>query len=470
MFDVLIIGGGVTGCAAAAELAKYDLKVCLVEKESDVCEGTSKANSAIVHAGFDAPAGSLKAEMNVRGSRMIAELSRKLDFAYKNNGAMVLCFGEEQRYGLEELLERGRQNGVEGLTILTGDQAREKEPALSDWVAYALYAPTSGIVCPFEMTLAFAENAAENGVEFRLSTAVTGITHTADGFEVATDRGTITAKNIFNCAGIYADRIAEIADAGGFTITPRKGEYMLMDKEAGGLLGCTIFQMPTKMGKGILVTPTVHGNLLAGPTAVNIDDRENTATSREGYAEIRQKAALSVENVPFWNTITSFTGLRAVGSTHDFIIEETKPGFFNAAGIESPGLSSAPAIAERLRELLEKTMTLTPKKDHRVTREGIKHFALMSREEQNALIEKDPRYSSIVCRCETVTVGEIVDALTRTLPATTLDGVKRRTRAGMGRCQAGFCSPKTILLIAEQLGIDIGDVRKTGAEEVTDNA
>ena len=471
MYDVLIIGGGVTGCAAAAELAKFKLKVCLAEKESDVCEGTSKANSAIIHAGFDAAVGSLKAEMNVRGSRLIPELSKKLDFAYKNNGAMVLGFDDDSRAGLEELLERGKQNGVEGLQILDGDEARAKEPALSQNVKFALYAPTSGIVCPFEMTLAFAENAADNGVEFRLSTAVTGIKRTADGFEVLTNKGVISTKAIFNCAGVYADRIAEMADAGGFTITPRKGEYMLMDKDAGGMLTCTIFQMPTKMGKGILVSPTVHGNLLAGPTAVNINDKENTSTTAEGYSEIRSKAALSVDNVPFYSTITSFTGLRAVGSTHDFIIEETKPFFFNAAGIESPGLSSAPAIAERLRELLSERMTLEPKSDHKDTREGIKHFALLSREEQNALIEKDPRYGSIVCRCETVTVGEIADALTRTLPATTLDGVKRRTRAGMGRCQAGFCSPKTITLIADQLGIDIADVRKTGASgEVNGNA
>lgn len=469
MYDVLIIGGGVVGCAAAYELAKYDLSVCLAERESDVCEGTSKANSAIIHAGFDAVPDTLKAELNVRGNKMMAGLSKKLDFAFRNNGAMVLCFDESQRPDLEALLERGRKNGVEGLAILSGDEARAKEPALSSEVACALYAPTSGIVCPFEMTLAFAENAAENGAEFRFSTEVTAISRTADGFEVTTSRGTIQTKAIFNCAGVYADRIAEMAGAGCFTITPRKGEYMLMDKDAGGMVSCTIFQLPTKMGKGILVTQTVHGNLLAGPTAVNIDDRENTATTREGYAEIRAKAAHSVPNVPFNKTITSFTGLRAVGDTHDFIIEESAPGFFNAAGIESPGLTSAPAIAERLCELLGKSRPLTPKPDHKDTREGIRHFTLLSREEQNALIAKDPRYGNIVCRCETVTEGEIADALTRTLPAATLDGVKRRTRAGMGRCQAGFCSPKTIVMIAEQLGISIEDVRKTGAEEVTDN-
>lgn len=470
MYDVIIIGGGVTGCAAAAELAKYQLDVCLVEKESDVCEGTSKANSAIVHAGFDAEPDTLKAKLNVRGNAMIAELSNKLDFAFKNNGAMVLCFDEDRLTDLKKLREKGEKNGVAGLEILSGDEARAREPRLSKEVKYALYAPTSGIVCPFEMTLAFAENAYANGVEFRLSTEVTAIENISEGWKVTTDKGEILGRYIFNCAGVYADKIAEMANAGGFRIIPRKGEYMLMDKDAGETVSHTIFQLPTKMGKGVLVTPTVHGNLLVGPTAEDIDDKENTSTTAGGLAEIRAKSALSVEGLPFGKVITGFTGLRAVGDTNDFIINEGAEGFFNAAGIESPGLTSAPAIAEMMREMLSKKTDLSPKTDHIDTRKGVVHFAELSREEQNALIAKDPTYGNIVCRCETITEGEIRDAINRPLGAVTLDGVKRRTRAGMGRCQAGFCSPKTILLLAEKLGCGIGGVRKTGREEVQKDA
>ena len=470
MYDVIVIGGGVTGCAAAAELAKYQLNVCLVEKESDVCEGTSKANSAIVHAGFDAEPGTLKAELNVRGNQMIRELYKKLDFAFKQNGAFVLCFDEAQLHELEKLRDKGVKNGVEGVEIISGDEARRREPKLTEDVKYALYAPTSGIVCPFEMTLAFAENAYGNGVEFRLETAVTGIEKSADGYKVITDNGTLETKAIFNCAGVYADRINDMVAEKHFTITPRKGEYMLMDKDAGGTVSHTIFQLPTKMGKGILVTPTVHGNLLVGPTAENIDDKENTSTTASGLAEVKAKGALSVEGLPFNKVITSFTGLRAVGDTHDFIIEEALPNFFNAAGIESPGLTSAPAIAEKLCAMLSRNMDLQPKADHKDTRKGVVHFAALSRDKQNALIKEQPAYGNIVCRCETVTEGEILDAINRPLGATTLDGVKRRTRAGMGRCQAGFCSPKTILLLSEKLGCGIGDIRKNGRKEVRDDA
>ena len=470
MYDVIVIGGGVTGCAAAAELAKYQLSVCLVEKESDVCEGTSKANSAIVHAGFDAEPGTLKAELNVRGNEMIRELYKKLDFAFRQNGAFVLCFDEAQLPELEKLKEKGISNGVEGVEIISGDEAREREPKLSADVKYALYAPTSGIVCPFEMTLAFAENAYENGVEFKLDTMVTAIEKADFGYRVVTDRGSFDTKAVFNCAGVYADKINDMIAEHHFDITPRKGEYMLMDKDAGGTVSHTIFQLPTKMGKGILVTPTVHGNLLVGPTAENIDDKENTSTTASGIAELRAKGSLSVEVLPFNKVITSFTGLRAVGDTHDFIIEEALPGFFNAAGIESPGLTSAPAIAEKLCAMLSENMDLRPKPGHKDTRKGVVHFAALTKDEQNALIKEQPAYGNIVCRCETVTEGEILDAINRPLGAATLDGVKRRTRAGMGRCQAGFCSPKTILLLAEKLGCGIGDIRKNGRKGASDDA
>ena len=464
MYDVVIIGAGSSGCAIARELSRYKLSVCVTDRESDVCEGTTKANSAIVHAGFDAVPGSLKAKLNVRGSQMMPELSRKLDFAFKNNGAFVLCFDEAQKSGLDELAERGRANGVEGVRVISGDEARAMEPALTDDVVAALYAPTSGIVCPFEMTLAFAENAFANGAEFRLSTCVTGIDKTEAGYTVHTDKGDIETRIVVNAAGVYADKIHAMVSAEPMKIIPRRGEYMLLDKEAGGLVSHTIFQQPTKMGKGILVSPTVHGNLLLGPTAEDIDDKENTATTREGLAEVRAKAGLSVKGIPFGKVITGFTGLRAVGDTHDFIIRECPDakGFIDCAGIESPGLTSAPAIGEYVRDIIAGLISLEEKPDFIETRKGVTHFASLSREEQNELIKKDPAYGQVVCRCETVTEGEIRDAIDRPLGATTLDGVKRRTRAGMGRCQAGFCSPVTIALIAEKLGIGLLDVKKNG--------
>ncbi len=475
MYDAVIIGAGSSGCAIARELSRYKLSVCVIDRESDVCEGTTKANSAIVHAGFDAQPGSLKAKLNVRGSQLMPELSRQLDFAYKNNGAFVLCFDTEQISSLEELAERGRKNGVEGVRVISGDEARELEPALTDEVAAALYAPTSGIVCPFEMTLAFAENAFANGVEFKLSTSVQAIDKTDNGYVIRTDKGDIETRLVINAAGVYADKVHAMVSSIPMSIIPRRGEYMLLDKDAGGLVTHTIFQQPTKMGKGILVTPTVHGNLLLGPTAEDIEDKENTATTRTGSAEVRAKAQLSVKGIPFNKVITGFTGLRAVGDTHDFIIGECEDakGFIDVAGIESPGLSSAPAIGEYVRDIVGEIIELEEKSDFIANRKGVTHFASLTRQQQNELIKEKPEYGSIVCRCETVTEGEILDAINRPLGATTLDGVKRRTRAGMGRCQAGFCSPKTIELIAEKLGVGLLDVRKNGVykeSEAADNA
>ena len=463
MYDVLIIGAGVVGCAAAMELSKYKLSVCVVEKESDICEGTSKANSAIVHAGFDAKPGTLKAKLNVQGSKMMPILAKKLDFAYKQNGAMVLCFDKADLPKLDELKQRADLNGVDGVSVITGDEARKLEPSLTDEVCGALLAETSAIVCPFEMTLAFAESALQNGVEFKLSTKVKSIKKNDNGFSVSTTNGILDAKIIINAAGVYADKIHSLVSSKPMRITPRRGEYLLMDKAAGGVVSHTVFQLPTKMGKGILVTPTVHGNLLAGPTAENIDDKEDLATTKGGLDEVKAKGALSVKNIPFGKVITSFSGLRAVGDTGDFIIRESDvKGFIDAAAIESPGLSSAPAIAVYLCGIVAKLMPLEKKENYIDTRKGVTHFNSLSENEQNELIKKDPSYGKIVCRCETITEGEILDAINRPLGATTLDGVKRRTRAGMGRCQAGFCSPTTMALIAEKLGIKIEDVRKNG--------
>lgn len=469
MYDVLIIGGGVTGSAIARELSRYDLKTALFEKGEDVCSGTSKANSGIAHAGFDAAPGSLKAKMNIRGSQMMEELSRKLDFPYKRNGSLVLCFDEKDRPRLEKLLQQGKENGVEGLEILEKKELLALEPALSEEVVCALHAPTGGIVCPFKLTIALAENAAVNGVEFHLNEGVKRVQPgTVEGYTVETGKGTYETRIVVNAAGLYGDEIHNQVSGEKLHITPRKGEYCLMDKKIGQLVSHTIFQMPTAMGKGVLVTPTVHGNLMVGPTATDISDKEGVDTTAEGLDEVLKKAALSVKSLPRGVTITSFAGLRAHEDHDDFILGEVKdaPGFFDAVGIESPGLTSAPAIgewmAEKIVEKLRKTQKVDEKKDFQETRKDIPNIASMDQAEAAALIAENPAYGTIICCCEKVTEGEIIDAIRRPLGARSLDGIKRRTRAGMGRCQAGFCSTKVMDILARELGIPLEEVTKAG--------
>ncbi len=471
MQDVIIIGAGVTGCAIARELSRYKLDVLVLERSSDVCEGTSKANSGIVHAGYDAVPGTLKAKLNVRGNSLMEELSKELDFPFKRDGSLVLCFDGKGKDRLKVLYDQGMENGVEGLKILSGDEARELEPALSEEVTAALYAPTGGIVCPFNLTIALAENACVNGVRFELNTEVTAVDKISNGYLVKTDKGDFEARAVVNAAGVYAAVIHNMVSADKINIIPRKGEYCLFDKTVGGLTKHTIFQLPTKYGKGVLVTPTVHGNLLVGPTAVDIDDFEGVNTTAEGLADVIKRGSLSVKELPTRQVITSFAGLRAHEEQGDFIIGQPKdaPGFFDAAGIESPGLSCAPAIGEYLADEIVKYIPAEKKEDFISKRKGIPCVSLASSEEKQKLIEENPLYANVVCRCELVTEGEIVDAINRPLGATTLDGIKRRTRAGMGRCQAGFCSPKTVEILARELGKDISEITKNdkGSEFLT---
>ena len=454
--DVVIIGAGVTGCAVAMELARYDLRLCILEKDEDVCSGTSKANSGIVHAGHDAVPGTLKAKLNVRGSAMIRELAARLDFPFKENGSMVVAFGDDDdsRHGLEELLERGIKNGVKDLKIITGDEARTLEPSLSEEVKLALLVPHGGIVCPFLMTAAFAENAASNGAEFRFLTEVTGISRTEDGYRLDTTSGSITTSAVVNCAGVYADRFHNmVCPDNPIHITPRRGEYVLLDHDAGSTVTHTIFQLPTAKGKGVLVTPTVHGNILVGPNAEDLDDREDTSTTLAGIDYIKTKARDSVPAVPYPKTITSFSGLRATEDGKDFIIGESADGFFDAAGIDSPGLSSAPAIGEMLAGMIADRLGAKEKKDHISTRKGFIKPMELDPDARAKLIHDHPGYGRIVCRCENVTEGEIRDAIRRTPGARSLDGIKRRVRQGMGRCQAGFCTPRAVSILAEELGV-----------------
>lgn len=471
MYDVAIIGAGVIGSAIARELSRYQANICVIEREEDVCNGTSKANSAIIHAGFDATPGSLKAKLNVRGNSMMDALAKDLDIPFKRNGSLVVCTKDQNREGLEELMEKGKANGVPNLRILERDELLSMEPNLSDDVTCALYAPTGGIVCPFHMTMAFAENAFTNGVSFFLNTRVDSIRKTGESYVIETvhtdtnEPEIFTAKVVINAAGVHADELNNMVSENKLHITARKGEYCLLDKDAGTHVSHTIFQLPSKMGKGVLVSPTVHGNLLVGPTALDVEDKEALNTTQEGLDSLGRTASLSVKNVPMRQVITSFAGLRAHEAGNDFVIGEAEDakGFFNAAGIESPGLSSAPAIGEMVAGQVSAMLSLTEKSDFISTRKGILHPDTLSMEERNALIKEHPEYGNIICRCEMITEGEIMDAIHRPLGARSLDGVKRRTRAGMGRCQSGFCSPRTMEILEREVPMSMFHITKNGA-------
>lgn len=466
MYDVLIIGAGITGCAAARELSKYNIKTVVIDKESDVACGTTKANSAIVHAGFDAEPGSLKAKLNVIGNSMFKVLSEELDFPFESTGALVLCFDENSIHKLLELKNQGEKNGVQGLKVVQKEELKAMEPNVSDEAVAALYAPTSGIVCPYEMTVALAENAMENGVQFSFDTRVINIKKAAEGYEVETDRGILKSKIVINAAGVYADEINNMISSRKLRIIPRKGEYMLFDKDAGNIVKRTIFQLPGPMGKGVLVTPTVDGNLLLGPNALDVEGKDDVNTTQDGLSDIKQKGLISIKNLPFRLVITSFAGIRAHEEGGDFVIGEAidSRGFINAAGIESPGLSSAPAIALMLSEIVSEILRPSLNTGFKGKREGIKKFREMSNLERKEMIKERPEYGRIICRCELVTEGEIVDAVRRSLGTVSLDSVKRRTRAGMGRCQSGFCSTRVMEIISKEKSMSPFEITKAGGE------
>lgn len=466
MYDVIIIGAGVSGAATARELSRYKVKACVIEKEEDVCCGTSKANSAIVHAGYDAAAGSLMAKLNVRGNQMMEQLAKDLDFPFKKNGSLVVCLHEEDMPNLQVLYDRGVANGVKDLRILNQEELRAMEPNISDDAYAALYAPTAGIVCPFNLNIAMAENACVNGVEFKFDTEVTGLHPIEGGWAIETNQGTFETKYVVNAAGVYADTLHNMVSAKKIHITPRRGDYCLLDKTAGNLVSKTIFALPGKFGKGILVAPTVHGNLILGPTAIDIEDKEGTNTTREGLDQVIAKCGMNVKNIPMRSVITSFAGLRAHEDGHEFLIGELEdaPGFIDCAGIESPGLTSSPAIGEMVAEILREKLNLEKNENFVATRKGVLDPDALSKEERIELIRKNPAYGNIICRCEMITEGEILDAIHRPLGAKSLDGVKRRTRAGMGRCQAGFCSPRTMEILARERHVSMFDITKSGGD------
>ncbi len=466
MYDVLIAGAGVVGGMLARELSKYNLQVCLLEKENDVAMGASRANSGIIHGGYDPVPGTLKAKLNAKGVALLYQAAKELSVPHIQNGSMVCAFSEEENKTLDMLLARGHENGIYDLRMLTGDQARQIEPELSKAVTGALQVTNAGIICPYELTIAAVGNAMDNGVALKRNFAVAKIIKDEKGFTVTAENGETAEGTYFvNCAGGYADKIAALAGDGFFTLIPRAGEYMLLDKAEGKRVRHTIFQVPTKDGKGILVSPTADGNLLVGPTATPVDGPENRETTPEGLQTVAALASKSVPGVDLRQVITSFTGVRASEQGDDFIIQasEAVAGLVHAAAIDSPGLTACVAIAQYVVELLEGLgLQLVHKDNWNGHRDDPFAFKKMTDKEKDAYIKENPAYGKIVCRCETVSEGEILDAIRTNPPAVDIDGVKRRTRSGMGRCQGGFCAPYVMKLIAGVYGIPMQQVTKSG--------
>ncbi len=465
MLDVIVIGGGVIGGTVLRELTKYNLSVCLLEKENDVCMGQSKANSGIVHAGFDATPNSLKARFNVLGNKMMAAYARELGVKYVNNGSLVVAYSEEELPVLEQLKTRGEQNGVEDMEILSRAQLRALEPNISDSAVGALHAKTGGIVCPYGLTIAAIGNAMDNGAKLYTDFEVCKIQKENGIFSVfAKDGRVVESRTVINCAGLAGGKIAALIGDDYVQIGGRKGEYILLDRESGDFVSHTIFCTPTSKGKGILVTQTADGNILLGPTSEEMEN-PSTETTATGLAYITEKVCAMTNNPPLYNTITSFTGVRAYSSRHDFIIEESQStqGFIHCVGIESPGLTSAPAIAKYVvEEIVGGMFPLTKNESFQGKREKESFFKDLTTEEKNALIQKEPAYGKIVCRCEQITEGEILRAIRENPPAKNVDAVKRRTRAGMGRCQGGFCQPYVMELIAKGHNLPLEAVTKSG--------
>ena len=460
MLDVIVIGAGVMGAAVSRELSKYKLNIMVLDKENDVSNGTSKANSAIVHAGYDAKEGTLMAKYNVLGAGMYESLCKEIGAPYKNVGSYVLAFSEEERKHIEKLYQRGLTNGVPQMEILEKDEILRREPNINKNVVAALYAGSAGIVGPWEFTIKLLENAALNGTEVLVDAEVSNIEKLQDGYKVILKDGrTFETKAVINAAGVYADKINDMVSKNHFDIHPRIGEYYVLDKVQGKLTNSVLFQCPTIMGKGILVTKTVHGNIMVGPTAEDVESKDYVGTTAHGLDDIRRQAEKTISGINYRDSIRNFTGIRAESSTGDFIIGEVSdaPNFFNIAGTKSPGLSSAPAIGVDVAKMVVEKLGAVKKEDFKQNKPPI-HFIELSPEEKAEVIKKDPRYGRIICRCESITEGEIVDVIHRMVGARTVDGVKKRCRPGTGRCQGGFCGPRVQEILARELGKELNEI------------
>lgn len=463
MYDVAIIGAGVIGTFIARELSRYKLRVVIIEKDNDVSNGTTKANSAIIHAGYDAKVGTNKGKFNVLGNAMFDQVCEELDVPFKRIGSLVIAFDDEEMKTIHSIYENGVKLGVPNMEIIDSKKVKEMEPTLNSDIIGALYAPTAGITSPYELATSLAENAIDNGAMLLLNNKVDHIDKMDHAYKIHTNDKVIDSRYVINCAGVYADDIYAMVATPNFKITPRRGQYYLLDKSASKIVNKVIFQCPTKLGKGVLVTPTVHENVIIGPNAENLKDKEAIETTKDGLDFVKKSAQKTCKDIPFNKNITTFAGLRAEPSTGDFIIEESKnaKGFINVAGIKSPGLSSAPAIADYVVDIVKRINEgLEEKEDFNPSIRKKIRFVELSDEEKTEIIKKDPRYGRIICRCETISEGEIVDAINRNAGARTVDGVKRRVRPGTGRCQGGFCGPRVMEILARELGLDMKDIVK----------
>lgn len=460
MYDVIIIGAGVIGANISRELSRYKLSVCMLEKEEDVSSGCSKANSGIVHGGYSDEPGTLKAELCVKGNRMFEKLEQELNFGYRETGSLVLAFSENEKKHLEELYEAGTLNGVGGMEIIDGNEVRKMEPYISKDIKWALYCKNSGVCSPYEFTIALIENAISNGLTLKLNHEVRHIEKLKEIFNVITDKGEFKARYVINAAGVYSDKISKMVDIEDFDIIPKKGEYIIFNKDQSYLVKKVIFQVPTEKGKGILVTTTYHGNLLIGPDAQQAAHKEDVSTSEDSLKSIVETARKSVEGFDMKKALTSFAGVRPTNTRKDFIVEETAvKGFLNVTG-DSPGLTSSPAIAKKAVSILENSgLNLEEKKDFNAYRNPI----IVKKDENfdGDINSEDPN-KHIICRCENVTEAEIIDALKRGINVNSIDAIKRRTRAGMGMCQGAFCGPRVKSLIAKTLNIKEEEVKQRG--------
>ena len=472
--DVLIVGGGVIGTAIARELSRFNINIILIEKEDDVAMGTSKGNSGIIHAGYNDDFNTLKGELNIKSNPKFDKLCADLKVSFKRIGSLVIGFSEEDFRKLKELKENGEKNGIKNLEIIRGPKLFELEANLNSQAKYALYAPSAGIISPYKFTIALADNAVINWVKVLLETEAKDIRiEEGQVCGVATNRGLIETRVVINAAGLYADEVAKtVGDR--FRISPLKGEYQLFDKQWGHLVNHILFPIPTKLSKGILVTPTLHGNLLIGPNSCRIKEKDDLSTTKAGIKEVHAGARKLIPHLPHQDLVASFAGLRAdIEGRNDFIIEASRNmrGFINVVGIESPGLSSAPAIAELVSDILKEVvkeispqLELKYKVDFIETLPEEPKFAdyLDKTGKWQEIVEKDADFGEIICRCEKVSRGEVLRAIHQPLPARSLDAIKRRVRAGMGRCQGGFCSPKVLKILSEELKISPLSITKKG--------
>lgn len=460
--DILIVGAGVIGCALARELGRYEATVTVLERGHDVAEGASKANSGIVHAGFDAVPGTLKAKLNVEGAKMMPALCRQLGVPYRQNGALVVAYAPKERATLEALRAQGEQNGVEGLEILERDALLAMEPNANPEAVCALFAPTSGIVSPYELTYALADHAAVCGATFRFNAPVERVFFEGGLWRAMVGKTVHESRVLVLCAGADGARLRAFAGGKGLRLVPRRGQYMLLDHTDALPFERTMVMCPTERGKGVLVAPTVHGNVLLGPSAEDIPDATDTATTASGLAGVIKACRKTWPGLSTRNAITNFSGVRAHEEHGDFVVGRLAENAYEATGIESPGLSAAPALARRLAEQIAREQRLAPRAQVPEPPKREKPFNEMTTEEREAAIRRDPLNGQIVCRCEVVTEAEIRAAIRRPVGATSVDGVKRRTRAGMGRCQGGFCSPRVMEILAQELGVAVTEVTKCG--------